>query len=154
MHDKLSEIRIVSSIGAEYGDLIATEIQEIVRRAAEPLEPGDTVKTQLARSWQNLGRPPFWRLKAGWYGDGASWSARAVADFQARWVALQAKRDAARLERAKAQLAATRSRDEFHALKLESAAAALEATDDQFYRLDIERLRNLACQLRDLAADG
>ena len=47
---------------------IKEEMQAIVFEAAAPIEPGETVKGQMVRAWKNLGRPPFWRVRAAWWG--------------------------------------------------------------------------------------
>ncbi|MCW6512621.1 hypothetical protein [Lichenifustis flavocetrariae] len=89
MRDRLSgKLRLVWSQGKDMSEAIAFEVKTICRRAAEPIQPGEGVKTQLRRAWENLGRPPFWRVRAGWYDSAGSWSASAVKDFQARYLAM------------------------------------------------------------------
>lgn len=63
---------------------LAIEMQQLVRSAAEPVAPGETVKAQMRRAWAVLGRPPYWRLRAAWYGEAGCWSGAAVLDFQSR----------------------------------------------------------------------
>ncbi len=88
MSDK-SSLRIVWNKGAKaMSEVIGLEIRTICRRAAEPILVGEGVGHQIRRAWENLGRPPFWRLRSGWYGEGGSWSAAAVADFQRRYLAM------------------------------------------------------------------
>lgn len=70
---------------------IGSEMQAIVWGAAEPIQPGDTVKAQQRRAWAALRNPPWWRLRAAWYGEADCWSARAVEDMR--------QRDRARRER-------------------------------------------------------
>lgn len=70
---------------------IASEMQSLVFEAAEPVRPGDTVKAQQRRAWIELQRPPWWRLRAAWYGEADCWSGRAVDDMR--------QRDRARRER-------------------------------------------------------
>ncbi len=65
--------------------VIATEMQSLVRHAAEPIKAGETVKAQMVRSWERLGRPTWWRIKACWYGESGGFSAQAVRDIQARY---------------------------------------------------------------------
>ncbi len=106
MRDK-SSFHIVWSKGAKaMSEVIGLEVRTICRRAAEPVRPGESIKTQLRRAWSNLERPPFWRLRSGWYGEGGGWSAAAVADFQRRYLAMterHARRaaEAQAIERAK-----------------------------------------------------
>ncbi|UDL95477.1 hypothetical protein LGH83_04450 [Lichenihabitans sp. PAMC28606] len=92
-------------------EAIAFEIQTICRRAAEPVAPGESIKAQLRRAWVNLGRPPMWRLRAGWYSDNAgNWSAAAVADFQSRYLALiERKGRTVEIMKSKADLIAGRT---------------------------------------------
>ena len=79
-------------------EAISFEIRTICRKAAEPVRAGESIKAQLLRAWENLGRPAFWRIRSGWYDDRAgNWSAAAVADFQRRYLAMtdrQARRAA------------------------------------------------------------
>lgn len=86
MRDRLSgTLNLVWSQGRDMSEAIALEVRTICRRAAEPIRPGEGVKTQIRRAWENLGRPPFWRVKAGWYDSAGTWSAAAVRDFQTRY---------------------------------------------------------------------
>jgi len=75
---------------------IAAEMQAIVFDAAQPIRPGDTVKAQQRRAWGTLGRPPFWRLRAAWYGEAECWSGKAIEDLRRRARARQAKEENAR----------------------------------------------------------
>lgn len=77
---------------------IAAEMQRIVLRAAEPVKPGDTVKGQMRRSWEALKRPPFWRLRAAWYGEAGCWSAVAVEDMRRRDAERRRKEEAGRAQ--------------------------------------------------------
>ena len=94
MRDNQSvELRVIWSKGAkDMSEAIAAEVRTICRHAAEPVEPGDTVKQQIRRAWEALQRPAFWRVRSGFYGEGGGWSAAAVADFQARYRTLMARR--------------------------------------------------------------
>ncbi len=67
---------------------IADELYQLSHQAAGKVRPGATVKEQLNAAWENLGRPPLWRLKSAWWRDGSGdWSAQAVKDFQQRFIA-------------------------------------------------------------------
>lgn len=66
---------------------IADDLQSCVRIPATPILPGETVAAQMRRSWERLGRPKWWRLKAAWYGEAGSFSAVAAQDLQQRFVA-------------------------------------------------------------------
>lgn len=63
---------------------IALEMQRLVRSAAMPVQAGETVKGQQRRAWDALKRPPFWRLRAAWYGEAGCWSAASVEDMRRR----------------------------------------------------------------------
>ena len=140
MRDKPS-FHIIWSQGAKaMSEIIGIEIRTICRRAAEPVQPGEGVKAQLRRAWLALGRPPFWRLRSGWYGEGGCWSAAAVVDFQTRYVAMverQSRRSAQAqaTETAKRGLAtpsqAELARDEYRTLveRIEALEAALRLRD-------------------------
>ena len=100
--------------------MIAEEVYAIVTQAAHPVRPGETVKAQLNRAWENLGRPPMWRMKSAWWRDGSgSWSAQAVRDFQdryLRWREAEARRAASQAE-TQALLRARRGRAELEAAR-------------------------------------
>ena len=138
MRDKSSShLRLIWSQGAkDMSEAIAAEIRTICRHAAEPIHPGDTVKEQIRRAWEALQKPPFWRVRSGFYGEGGTWSAAAVADFQKRYRTLMARRvrqhDAAQaVDRAtKGRGAPTNvelARDEYRTLiaRIEAVEAAL-----------------------------
>ncbi len=138
MPDKSSShLRLIWSEGAKaMSELIAAEIRTICRHASEPIRPGDTVKEQIRRAWMALDRPAFWRVRSGFYGEGGTWSAAAVADFQARYRTLMARRvredDAAKaVERVKQGRGAPTdvelARDDYRTLlaRLEAVEAAL-----------------------------
>lgn len=90
-HDRSS-----CSFCSEESMSIAAEMQSIVFSAAEPIRAGDTVKAQQRRAWSALGRPPFWRLRAAWYGEAECWSGGAIEDLRRRARARQAKEEHAR----------------------------------------------------------
>ncbi len=138
MRDKSSShLRLIWSQGAKaMSEAIAAEVRTICRHAAEPIQPGESIKQQLRRAWDNLQRPPFWRLRSGWYGEGGVWSAAAVADFQRRYRMLvehHATRAAQAkfIDRAKrgpvGQTELERARDEYRTLiaRIEAVEAAL-----------------------------
>lgn len=63
---------------------LADEMQGIVFGAAQPVRPGDTVKAQMRRAWTELARPPFWRLRAAWYGEAGFWRGYSHEDMRRR----------------------------------------------------------------------
>lgn len=123
---------------------IAAEMQSIVFSAAEPIRPGDTVKAQQRRAWGTLGRPPFWRLRAAWYGEAECWSGRAIEDLRRRARARQEREENAR-EQAE-QLGATYA----------AFAESLRKEDPDKYRERADRLEHMARRLGapDRAVDG
>jgi hypothetical protein len=113
---------------------IALEAQSIVRKAAEPVPAGMTVKGQLRMASRALGYPEgFWRVRAAWHGEAGCWSASALEDLRARFRRWQDK-----------QNTKARAADLTHAARLEAVAAALESKDADFYRTEAESLRDLA----------
>lgn len=121
-----------SSEGTVTAAKLAAEMQAIARSAAEPPAVGDTIKAQMRRSWAALRNPPWWRVRAAWYGDAGCWSGRAIEDFRARHAARLAKEEAGR---AKASAIAS---------LLVSTANRLEAVDADFHGAEIDRLRRMA----------
>lgn len=75
---------------------LANEMQSIVFGAAQPIAPGESIKTQIRRAWQALGRPSYWRVRAAWYREAGCWSGEAVKDFEWRDRRRRQKEDAAR----------------------------------------------------------
>lgn len=113
---------------------IASEMRHVVYLAAEPVRPGDTVKAQQRRAWETLQRPAWWRLRAAWYGEAESWSARAVEDMRKRDLARRERegraRDAAeRLSAIYADIAGRPDLDRARAAELFHAAGALGHRD-------------------------
>ena len=54
-----SHLRPIRSQGAEaMSEAIAAEVRTTCRHAAEPIHPGETVKSQIRRAWDALQRPP------------------------------------------------------------------------------------------------
>lgn len=90
-HDRSS-----CSICSEESMSIAAEMQSIVFTAAEPVPAGASVKAQQLRAWKALGRPPFWRLRAAWYGEAECWSGKAIEDLRRRARARQEREENAR----------------------------------------------------------
>lgn len=116
---------------------LATQAQEMVRHAAEPIPPGETVKGQLRRSARALGYGDWsWRIEAAWYGRADSWSAAAFEELRARY-ALWSKRQSSLAQKEVANYAAKYAAD----------ANRLEAKDEDFYRSEIARLRAMVDQL-------
>ena len=110
---------------------IAIEARDMVRRAAEPVQPGETVKAQMRRAWINLGRPKFWRVRAAWHGEAGNWLAPAFRDLEERYRAYCDKRD--REARAEVALAASR----LAALREVLAAADPRALGQEISALDL-----------------
>lgn len=124
---------------------IAFEAQKIVRDAASPVPPGETVKGQMRRAASALGFPGgHWRVRAAWNGEAGCWSAKAFEDLRERYAAWDRKQRA--LADAKKRNAAA----VFAAL-----AGRLEATEDaDFHRNEIAALCDLARRLGDSDAGG
>lgn len=105
--------------------VIADEVYTIVTQAAHPVRLGESIKAQLHRAWENLGRPPMWRMRSAWWRDGSgSWSAQAVRDLQdrfLRWREAEARR-AASQARTDALLRARKGRAELEAARHEHRA--------------------------------
>jgi hypothetical protein len=98
MSDK-SSYKFCSREG-EVSQSIAAEMQEYVFEAAEPVAPGKGVYAQMRDAAWALGfKDLHWRVKAAWYGEADSWSAKAVEAF--RWRYQKMKRDRAKAEEAK-----------------------------------------------------
>lgn len=110
---------------------VALDAQRMVRAAAHPLEPGDTVKAQMRRASQNLRYVAGdWRVKAAWYGEAGCWGAALFRDFEERFHAWDARRQ----RRADAQ----QSTAEAALVGLRSALAA--HPDEDFFRSAIESI--------------
>ena len=117
---------------------IADELHAITKAAAQPVRPGESIKSQMNRAWANLGRPPRWRLRSAWWRDGsAQWSAAAVRDFQERYRAF--------LEREARRRA---FEEPVPAVPMDGGDLAFaEATREQ-YRTLVERLEAVEAALR------
>lgn len=106
----------------------------MVRDAARPIAPGETIKAQMRRAWAELGRPPMWRVRAAWYGEAGSWTAAAFEDLRMRSRAFCARQEARAHERAdlcRAAMAAHReslaaSRPVVHRELVDAAIAVLD----------------------------
>lgn len=81
---------------------VAEEARSIVMMAAEPIPAGDTVKAQMRRAWERLGRPAWWRIRAAWYGEAGCWSATAIEEFRQRANRWQSRQEAGAREEAHA----------------------------------------------------
>lgn len=112
---------------------IAAEMQSVVLHAAEPVQAGETIKSQQRRAWERLSRPSFWRLRAAWYGEAGCWSARAVEDMR--------RRHAARLQK---EAKAREHIDQLGTLFAGVAARLEAAGDSDFHRHDINALLHAA----------
>ena len=108
---------------------LALEMQDIVRNAAMPVRPGDTIKGQMNRAWRALQTPPFWRIKAAWYGEAGCWDGAAIEDMRARDA--RRRREKERLAREEAALASAR---------VSSLRARLLTTDPEFHEADVPAL--------------
>ena len=117
---------------------VANQMKSCVRLPAMPIEPGETVAAQMRRSWERLGRPAWWRLKAAWYGEAGSFSAQAASDLQdrfVRWREAEARRAASaaatqtllRARQDRAELEAARDAHRSQLAQIERQLAACEA---------------------------
>jgi hypothetical protein len=100
--------------GAEMSCTVPEEIQRIVRQAAEPAAPGESVKAAIGRAARLLGLP-YARARAHWYG-----LARLIPAEEAdalRLARIQLIRE--RAVRLRAELAALEDKERFHAMAVE-----------------------------------
>jgi hypothetical protein len=118
---------------------IAADMQSIVFAASEPIRPGESVKAQIRRAWEALGRPPYWRVRAAWYREAGCWSGEAVRDFEARDHKRRLKEKAAQQHASHAAVALLALRDRYHA-----------ASDQDFHR---EQLVALDAALAAMGVD-
>lgn len=85
MSEKLS-FNIRSCVEHEAMSAVALDAQSIVFAAADPVQPGETVKAQMNRAARNLGfKAGDWRVKAAWYLEAGCWSAALFRDFEERF---------------------------------------------------------------------
>lgn len=119
---------------------IAREMKAIVRFAAEPVPAGETVKGQIRRAWEALGRPAEWRVRAAWHGEAGHWIAAAADDFRGRYDALVERRARQRAIREATEAARDREEAASVVARLDRLRAALSAADPDFYREDIAAL--------------
>lgn len=117
--------------------VLASEMQAIVRSAAAPVLPGDSVKAQLRRAHQCLGQPKFWRVRAAWHGEAGSWSGDAVSEFRERFM---------RIKKPSQQ-----ALHDMQAATLEAIALKLETMNAAIHGAEIARLRDMAVVLRNLS---
>ena len=115
---------------------IAADMQSIVFAASEPIRPGESVKAQIRRAWEALGRPPHWRVRAAWYREAECWSGEAVRDFEARDQKRRQKEKAAQEHAKNAAVALLALRDQYgaagnpnvrseHLMAIDAALAAM-----------------------------
>ena len=116
----------------ELMEVLALEMKQIVRSASEPISAGETVKGQMRRAWERLRRPPWWRVKAAWYGEAGRWSGQAIEDMRRRYETRQSKE-------AKGRAQATELGQLYAAI-----ADRLAETDAHFHREDIAGLKHAA----------
>ena len=98
---ELSEIMDSSSKDQEMFDAapidVADEVEGWAKCAATPVQPGETVKAQINRAAVNLGLDREERdrrsVRAAWYGEAGSWSARKYVDFKYRYERWKAKQE-------------------------------------------------------------
>ena len=131
---------------------VAAEAQRMVFEAAEP-GAGETVKAQMNTAADNLGYPRgHWRVRAAWYEEAGSWSARAFRELEERyeaWKQRRKRRDADADRRAAGEARA-------HLTRLEHIRGALLQTDADFHRPEIDALQRAIELLGggDRALDG
>lgn len=116
---------------------IALEARALVRDAACPVMPGETVKAQMRRAWDNLGRWHWWRVRAAWNGEAGCWSAAAFEELRRRHHAWRVTYNS--------RVAAA---DVLAADRAIAQAAALERIDAEFHAVTIGKLRALADEYR------
>lgn len=75
---------------------IACEMERLVKHAAEPIAAGESIKAQMRRAWEALGRPTWWRFRAAWYREAGAWPAYVVDDFRTRAAARHRKQEEVR----------------------------------------------------------
>ncbi len=106
-----SLFHICARQGDEMSQAIADEARTIVREAAKPIAPGQTVGAQINAACKALGYPRgSWRVQAAWYGNAGCWSAAAITELQTRfvsWREAQTRQTTSALETERARQAAT-----------------------------------------------
>lgn len=74
---------------------VALDAERMVKAAALPVEPGETIKAQMNRAARNLRYPSGdWRVRAAWYREAGCWGAAAFRDLQERYAAFRSRQDA------------------------------------------------------------
>ena len=128
-----------SSVQRE-GDMstsLALEAQRIVRDAAQPIPPGETIKGQLRRAARALGYgDSSWRIRSAWYGEASSWSATAFEQLRSRHAAWRERQS----KSAQAEM------DNFK-LVYRTLAERLEGTDAEYHSETIAHLRNVLSKI-------
>ncbi len=118
---------------------ISFDLQSLARSTAEPVRPGESIGAQINKVWERWGRPPFWRVKAAWYGEAGCFSAAAARDIQdrfVRWRKAEARRAASaaqtetllRAQREREQLEATRDAIRTQLATIERQLSLADAT--------------------------
>lgn len=137
---KQFELRMRDRSSCQPEQALAREMQAIVKDAAQPVSPGETVKGQMRRAWNELRRPPFWRVRAAWWGEAGKWVASAVEDFRRRSDELRQRRQHRQRNDAATFLAQVD--------RLERLRQALSAADPAFYRDEIDALEHVCTHCR------
>ena len=102
MRDKCSFRTRSQCSEGKVGSSLAYEAERIVKEAANPVPPGETVKGQRRRACRALGYPDGdWRIRAAWYGEADSWSAKAFDELRKRYAEWKAKQQSAALAEAR-----------------------------------------------------
>jgi len=84
-----------SSVEPDAMSAIAAEAQSMVMEAAQPVEPGETVKAQMNRAARNLRYVRGdWRIKAAWYLEAGCWGAATFRDLQERYAVWRERQEA------------------------------------------------------------
>lgn len=129
MSDKLS-FRQCSTGEHEIMKAIAIDAESMVKEAANPVQPGETVKAQLNKAALNLGYAAGdWRVKAAWYGEAGCWGAATFRNLQERYEAWRERQERRANERASNAAAVLRS-----------LRATLAEADPDFHREQISAI--------------
>ena len=138
MSDKYS---LSKCSGGDEMNTIATDAKFFVQEAAKPVQPGDTVKAQMNRAAEHLGyKRGYWRIKDAWYGEAGCWSAKAFEDLKRRYCAWKGRQEARAHQEA-----------DVLALRLNSLKGALNASDPDFHRNEIDQIERA---LRGMGREG
>lgn len=121
-------------------EVIAAEMRSYVREAAEPCQPGDSVKAQQNRASVVLRKPTGW-IKRAWYGERKQYPAEEYLETRRR---IEEKRRR-EIERLRAQLASIEAmrRDNIDAL-VEDARTLLGPLFDRLVAAGLVKVDGLA----------